>query len=346
MAKADDELDYLRRRLARLETIVAMLFVFDDYYGLDPRMAEEFRFLLRRSLEREVSEKERPGFPEDELFYMLDRLLSRKEFPRGRRFERRLSTLEERAEKTESTTQHFRQMFDKSSLELRHSVDSTTERLNAAVSSLRTDHQALQENVHGFFAIQTFGLDVADVPLPRFMPVRVYLSEDDRQQVRAVSSALEQLMEAFGFTFSDEFPEEKGSFWKKWFAKTTDVASQPEVAERLKKIERALEMKGLHEPQADIDKKEADAVATLAKAVENIPNAALQAGSVLLVKTNNPVHGPCIQARTLTQREMILLEKNQKLLASPHDLLEKLSEASNQSEPAALPAPNDSEEIG
>lgn len=343
MAKADDDIEYLRRRLARLEAIVATIFVFDGFHEVDPDMIEEFWYLLRRPMEREFSEKEGPRYPEDEFYFLLERFLSPKRMPRQRRFEQRLSTLEERTEKAESTTEHFQSLLDKTSSRLRSSVEGSTKKITSLVNSLRNDHLSLQEDVHGFFAIQTLGLNVAAVPLPRFIPVRVYLSEDDPQQVREVSSALEQLTEAFGFVYSDEFPEEKGSFWKKWFAKTKDVASQPEVAERLKKIERALEMKGLHEPQADIDKKEADAVATLAKAVENVPNAAIQAGSVLLLKIENPDHGPCIQARTLTQREMILLERNQKLLASPHDLLEKLSEACNQPEPATLPAPDEPE---
>jgi hypothetical protein len=56
------------------------------------------------------------------------------------------------------------------------------------------------------------------------------------------------------------------------------------VLERLEKIERAVELKGLGQPQAEIDKKQAAPVASLLKAVEKIPKAAIQAGSILLVK--------------------------------------------------------------
>jgi len=42
------------------------------------------------------------------------------------------------------------------------------------------------------------------------------------------------------------------------------------VLERLEKIERAVELKGLGQPQAEIDKKQAAPVASLLKAVEKI----------------------------------------------------------------------------
>jgi hypothetical protein len=61
------------------------------------------------------------------------------------------------------------------------------------------------------------------------------------------------------------------------------------------------------------------------KAIERVPTAAMQVGSILLIKYE--VSGkPLVQVRTLTQRELIQLEKNQDLLKSPADILERLSE--------------------
>lgn len=96
------------------------------------------------------------------------------------------------------------------------------------------------------------------------------------------------------------------------------------MIKRLEKIERAVELKGLGQPQADIDKTQSQAIASLLEAVEKIPNAAIQAGSIILVKTTL-TSGPTIKVKTLSQRELIHLENNQKLLLSPADLLENLS---------------------
>ena len=201
--------------------------------------------------------------------------------------------------------------------------------LEAKSNATSDEHRVLQHEMHGFLAIQTLGLNLTDVPLPRYVPMRVYLSEADASQVEAVSGALQSFAEGSGFTISDEFPEEKGSWFKKWFGKTKEAVTQPEVVCRLEKMERALEMKRLHEPQAEIDKKQAEAVATLVKSLEGIPTAAMQIGSLLFVKLQSPDGKPCIQVRSLTQRELVHLERNPKVLASPSDVFQRLAEVGN-----------------
>ena len=201
--------------------------------------------------------------------------------------------------------------------------------LEAKSNATSDEHRVLQHELHGFLAIQTLGLNLTDVPLPRYLPMRVYLSEANASQVEAVSGALQSFAEGLGFTISDEFPEEKGSWFKKWFAKTKEAVTQPEVMCRLEKMERALEMKRLHEPQAEIDKKQAEAVATLVKSLEGIPTAAMQIGSLLFVKLQSPDGKPCIQVRSLTQRELVHLERNPKVLASPSDVFQRLAEVDN-----------------
>ena len=83
---------------------------------------------------------------------------------------------------------------------------------------------------------------------------------------------------------------------------------------------------GLGQPQAEIDAKQADAVSKLITALKDYPYGAMQVGSILLIKTNG--NRPSIQAKTLTQKELIHLENNQDLLASPATLLQRLSEIS------------------
>ena len=106
--------------------------------------------------------------------------------------------------------------------------------------------------------------------------------------------------------------------------RTKEVASQPEVADRLAKIERALDIKGLGTPQAEIDNKQAGAIAALTTALANTPSAAIQVGSILYLKLT--INGDAVvQARTLTQRELIVLESNQNLLNSPATIMTELS---------------------
>lgn len=327
-----NDIESVSRKVNRLELLFLALFTSERWEG-DPALADEFLHMYRRHFERDWNH------PRDkDFYYMIEHLLLRHPQERRHRIEEKISQMEERHSETFSSLRTRQARIEEQIAALHSTVGAFNEHVGAQVAEANAAHSELKEDVHGYLVLQSMGIDLSAVPLPRFVPVRVYLSEADGKRTKSVSNAIRHLLDAYGFAVSDEFPEESGSWWKKWFAKTTELATQPEVIERLKKIERAVELQGLHKPQSEINKNEAEAVAALLKAVENVPNAAIQAGAILLVKTNNPQTGPCIQVRTLTQRELAHLERNQKLLASPHDILVKLTEL-NQTESEAILLP-------
>jgi len=206
------------------------------------------------------------------------------------------------------------------------SVLRQLDELSGEVRDLQSRTKSVQIETHALLAIQALGLPSEEVRLTRYVPVRAYIDKTPEGAIAAISTAVADVLVAFGFSVADEFPEIKGSWFKKWFAKSKDVLSQPEVKERLEKIERAVELKGIDRPQAEVDEKQASAIAKLVKALDKVPNAAVQAGSVLVVKLTTP-KGPVIQARTLTQQEMVELENNQLLLQDPAEVLGRLSAA-------------------
>jgi hypothetical protein len=104
---------------------------------------------------------------------------------------------------------------------------------------------------------------------------------------------------------------------------TRDDRDAVQGRKRLSKIERAVELRGLGLPQAEIDEKQASAVSALINAIGSIPSAAIQSGSILLLKLT--VDGQAtIQVRTLSQREMIVLENHQDCLIRRRIFLESL----------------------
>jgi hypothetical protein len=209
------------------------------------------------------------------------------------------------------------------------------------VNNIQSKTKSIEIDTHTLLAIQALGLPSDEVQLTRYVPIRAYIDETPLGAIGAVSSAVVDVLKAFGFTVADEFPEIRGSWFKKWFAKTQDVVSQPEVRDRLEKIERAVELKGIGRPQAEVDDIQASAIAKLVGALDKVPNAAIQAGSVLVVKLTTP-NGPVIQARTLTQEEMVALENNQLLLQDPAKVLGRLSAACTNSR--GLPPPESTAE--
>ncbi len=198
--------------------------------------------------------------------------------------------------------------------------------LEIEIESLKNKTELLQAETHSMLALQAMGIPDDQVKSQRFVPVRAYIDETPDGAITAISNAIKEVLSAYGFEVADEFPEIKGSWFKKWFVKSKDTLSRPEVTERLDKVERAIDLQVLNRPQADIDEKQSAAIANLIKALDNVPNAAIQSGSVLVVKLTTP-NGSVIQARTLSQDEMVQLENNQLLLQDPSKVLYELSAA-------------------
>ena len=328
--------------MARCEALLAVMMISDGIgIGADRDAAIMLRDLIRHGY---------PDFPEDEWLYVLDHTLRRavERRPEQSELRERLNLVERRSTETETRVGELREMFDKTmsdTQELRDSVSVQLRRVSAlpaierqmssGIEDLTQAQRSLQSDVHSYLAAQSLGLDLDAILLRRFVPVRVYLSEASSADVERVTRAVEESSSVFGFAIADDFPAESGSWYKKLFIKTKEVATQPEVKDRIDKLERALQLKGLHEPQSQIDKNEAEAAATLIKAIEKIPNAAIQTGSLLLVKLSNPDGDDCLQVRTLSQREMIQLEKNQHLLTHPATVLHELSRISTADEEVA-----------
>src|SRR5262249_54413377 len=100
-----------------------------------------------------------------------------------------------------------------------------------------------------------------------------------------------------------------------------------------KKVERAVELAALHRVQADVDQKQAAAAAQLIAALNPVPNGACAIGSLLVVKITDS-NGPRIMARTLTQKQMIAIERDDCILRDPLTLLDRLDAIEKDGPPA------------
>lgn len=298
----------IAQRLRRLELLFATL-VLSDVEG--DTYDEEMWFALRHLFRAD------DVYPD--FYYLLDRLQEKKRRQEPESINQKFQQLQDEVGAIRSSSEGLRSEFQAL---LRENFAPLEDRFG----TLAEDSQSLRMETHSLLAIQALGLPTERVRAIRFVPVRAYIDRTPQGAVVAISDAVDDVLAAFGFVIADEFPEIRGSWFKKWFAKSKEMLSQPEVLERLEKIERAVVIKAIDKPQADVDDKQAAAIAKLIKCLDKIPNAAIQAGSVLVVKLT--VNGaPIIQARTLTQEEMIQLENNQLLLQDPAQVLSRLNDA-------------------
>lgn len=183
-----------------------------------------------------------------------------------------------------------------------------------------------QEDLNLFLIALSLGWDMQVIPMHRFIPVRLYFSDDvDEKETQDLRSSLSGYLKGLGFEIANEAPAEYGSWFKRLVAKSKEALTQDEVLERLRKAERALELATLQIKQSEVDRNQAEAASKLLEAIADASEAVCQIGSILVVKHRGPDGKNRVFTRSLTAAEMIYLESHQELLKSPERILESIS---------------------
>src|SRR5438105_7012252 len=94
------------------------------------------------------------------------------------------------------------------------------EQLRSELNALKAKTEVVQVETHSLLAIQALGLPTDQVQSTRFVPVRAYIDQTPEGAINSISDAIGEVLKAYGFVVADEFPEIKGSWFKKWFAKS------------------------------------------------------------------------------------------------------------------------------
>ena len=213
--------------------------------------------------------------------------------------------------------------FENSKIEQNEAVAS----LGLRIDELLFKASSISAELHERLIPESFGIELSDYPVSRFIPIKVYLSEYPDRHITEIISSVGAFIDSLGFLFVDEFPSQRGSWWKSWFGKSKEVMTSDEFSERLKKGERAIELATLDKVQSEVNKNNAEAASNLIGSLDSVDNAAIQIGSLLLVKVTNGSNSS-IHTKQLTNNEMVVLEKNQSLLHQPTDIIEKLEKLS------------------
>jgi hypothetical protein len=132
------------------------------------------------------------------------------------------------------------------------------------------------------FALNELRLDIADIQLTlsesvalrsvamrRVVQVSVFISSSSVDDLVKVWDAIELIFDAINCTVYAKGNSESGSWYERWLGRTRDVVTSEAVIERLGKLERAAELRGIDNPQADADLKTAKAVRELLRGLES-----------------------------------------------------------------------------
>jgi hypothetical protein len=174
---------------------------------------------------------------------------------------------------------------------------------------------------------------------PTEILVNAYLDTDDEAASVRVFNAIDSFVGELGYGKPNVVALERGSFFRKAFAAIRRGLNSRQLRDRLAEGERALQLAIVEDRQAEVDLKKAQAASELINSLQDVPNACIQMGSLLLVKSETP-NGQAILARTLSKSEMRALEKYPELQKNPEKIMEALSMAKADENPE-LEGPRD-----
>jgi hypothetical protein len=180
-----------------------------------------------------------------------------------------------------------------------------------AINDLKLELGDLQLALSESFALN-------EMVIPRVIQVSVFTSADSFDAITSIWEAMTEIFDALGCVIYAQARPESGSWFERWLGKTKEAVTSDAVIERLAKLERAAELKGIDNPQADADLKAAKAINTLLKGMKDTDDGVAVAGSVCVLK-----RGGVVYSFTLTQEQLTELRKQPLMLRSP-EVFEKL----------------------
>jgi hypothetical protein len=156
------------------------------------------------------------------------------------------------------------------------------------------------------------------------IPIQFHLDTSDPEVIQEVEEKIFKICELINFHPFVLLPGVKGSWLRRLVGRTHKFFTSKEVIEKVNEVEHAIKLHTIGKQQSEIDKNLAEGVSALIVSTKDIPNVAIQLGSLLFVKVTLPNGEPVISTRSLTIKEMIYLANNPGIISQPKHILEAL----------------------
>jgi len=220
-------------------------------------------------------------------------------------------------------------------VELFQGAVQTRSRVNKEILSWKVENdeerRRLQLLLDGYLYAISFSLDIDAVPLQRILPARIYVAQVPPRAgrrydpVALIRDVFLSFLAESGFQEDETTTAEYGSWFARFFARTTDFLTRREAEDHLRLAEYALRQGDFGREQAEINKAQAEAAAALLEALKGTGNSAVQIGPLLLLRFRDADGEIQTIIRTLSPTEMQLLEQNQHALKDPKSVLTLLA---------------------
>ncbi|WP_316164980.1 MULTISPECIES: hypothetical protein [unclassified Bradyrhizobium] len=289
MARGDETSDReknLEIRVAALESLLIRLLAMNpefvsEFFRGGPRSAAEF---FKEALPRSAG---RSAYQPNTVVANL---------------QHRLSTLGDDFEK-----------LTRSLIEERERTDYRIAQIEGQLEGIRERERAYIDTLLLLSTEDTF----AHVQMNRLMLVSVYIESGHPIRIFQLSEAVRDLISDMGFSILSDLGAENGSWFSRLLGRSDDPITRDEVYERLSKVERALELKGIEVPQSEADLNRANAAKAILEAFRDEEEAAAVLGSLCVLKKD----GKAVVI-SLSQEQVLAIRKDPELLRNPSGLQE------------------------
>ncbi len=288
-----------------------------DWDSINEAVYKTHYIELYQNLSEELSGKKRVISKKSIPFIYSNEMIEKQNNPLEQEMKFIIEDYKNLYTKTQEQNSKFQQEF----ASLHHQILLLKTELSEQKSSLNNIENNILMFKELIYGDSFFGNSVQS---PKNIPVNIYLDTNDKIIIRSVFKYVNEYLSISGFNTLIEFPDEKGSWFKRMVARSVGAITHDEVLERLKEGEYAIEVNGIIKTQSEVDKNQSEALSNIILSLKDVPNGVIHIGSLLVVKITTPEGIPNIQSRTLSIKELHLLNKNPGLLKRPQDIMDAL----------------------
>jgi hypothetical protein len=199
-------------------------------------------------------------------------------------------------------------------------IKKTMELLKSSIEKLSEENNLVKEILY------SEATSFSDSKAIQKLPVEIYLDTNEPSEIFKLYGSVLDFIKIIGFDKSLDFEAMKGSWFKRLIALSSEKLSSEEVKNRLKEAEYGIEVNTILKQQSEIDKNQSEALANIITSLKDIPNAAIRIGALIVVKVTDSNGTVNLQTRTLSIKELHLLNKKPELLKIPQQILQALAE--------------------
>ncbi len=245
--------------------------------------------------------------------------------------QQRLGKIQEYTTRLQKGVGINKRKFDESEiLEQINDLNKKIEYCNQEIKNLNAENINLKEILYNDSSAFDSKMKIQTIPID------IYIDTDDSKIIFGVYSSVLDFLKTIRFEKAFEFNAVKGSWIKKILAKSLDAITSEEVVDRLKEIEYGVEVNTILKQQSEIDKNQSEALSNIIGSLKDIPNAAIRIGALIVVKLTDSEGSVSLQTRTLSIKELHLLNKKPELLQMPKQILQALAKEIEENEPPQI----------